>query len=113
MPTNDQYWAALQAKICVKCIDGDGSGSCLIARGSDCALRTHFDQIIATVNSVYSPDVAPYVDELRRNVCASCTGQTPGGACSLRDETECALDRYFPLIVQVIEETQLRNRLKI
>jgi hypothetical protein len=29
----------------------------------------------------------------------------------MRDETECALDRYFPLIVQVIEETQLKKRL--
>jgi hypothetical protein len=113
MPTSEEYWAALQAKICAKCVDGDGSGACLIAPGRDCALRTHFDQIIATVNSVYSHSVAPYVDELRRNVCASCSGANPGGACSLRDETECALDRYFPLIVQVIEETQLKKRLQI
>jgi hypothetical protein len=113
MPTSDEYWAALQAKICVKCVDGNGSGACLIAPGRDCALRTHFDKIIAAVNAVYSHSVTPYVDELRKNVCASCAGQTPGGSCSLRDETECALDRYFPLIVQVIEETQLKKRLQI
>lgn len=112
MPTSEEYWAALQQKICAKCVDGDGKGHCLIAKSRDCALKTHFPQIIETVNAVFSPSVDPYVEQLRKNVCAVCTGQTAGGACHLRDETECALDRYFPLIVQVIEETQLKKRLQ-
>jgi biotin carboxylase len=112
MPTSEEYWEALQQKICAKCIDGDGTGACLIAPGSDCAMKRHFPQIIETVNAVFSPSIEPYVDQLRKKVCAVCTGQSPEGACHVRDETECALDRYFPLIVQVIEETQLKKRLK-
>ena len=112
MPTSEEYWEALQRKICARCIDGDGTGACLIAPGSDCAMKTHFPRIIETVNAVFSPSVEPYVDQLRRNVCAVCTGGSSEGACLLRNETECALDRYFPLIVQVIEETQLKKRLK-
>jgi biotin carboxylase len=112
MPTSEEYWEALQRKICVKCVDGDGSGSCLIAPGSDCAMKTHFPQIIETVNSVFSPSVEPYVEQLRKKVCAVCTGQSSEGSCRLRSETDCALDRYFPLIVQVIEETQLKKRLQ-
>jgi biotin carboxylase len=112
MPTSEEYWEAIQQKICAKCIDGDGTGACLIAPGSDCAMKRHFPQIIETVNAVFSPSIEPYVDQLRKKVCAVCTGQSPEGACHVRDETECALDRYFPLIVQVIEETQLKNRLK-
>jgi hypothetical protein len=112
MPTDEEYWQALQSKICAKCVDGDGKGGCLIAPGRDCAIKTHFGQIIESVNSVFSPSVEPYVEQLRKHVCSVCTGQSAGGDCSLRDETECALDRYFPLIVQVIEETQLKKRLQ-
>ncbi len=111
MPTNEEYLSALEQRICAKCVDGDGSGQCLIAPGRECALRSRFPQIIETVNAVFSQSVEPYVDELRKRVCALCTEQTPEGTCALRDETECALDRYFPLIVQVIEETQLKKRL--
>ncbi|HMK38315.1 MAG TPA: hypothetical protein VK569_03175 [Bacteroidota bacterium] len=112
MPTDEEYWDALQRKICAKCVDGDGHGGCLIAHGRDCAIKTHFPQIIESVNSVFSPSVEPYVEQLRKRVCAVCTSQSSGGECRLRDETECALDRYFPLIVQVIEETQLKKRLQ-
>ena len=111
MPTNEEYWAALQQKICAKCVDGDGGGGCRIAPGHECAVKTHFPQIIESVNSVFSQSVEPYVEQLRKKVCAVCTSQSSEGACRLRDETECALDRYFPLIVQVIEETQLKKRL--
>ena len=111
MPTNEEYRAALERVICAKCGDGGGDGSCRIAPGRDCAIRAHFTQIIDTVNSVFSSSVEPYVEQLRKKVCAVCTEQSPGGGCALRDETECALDRYFPLIVQVIEETQLKKRL--
>ena len=111
MPTEQEYWEALEQKICSKCVDGDGKGGCLIAPGRDCALKTHFPRIVAAVNSVFSPSVEPYVDRLRSEVCASCAHQSAGGSCSLRDDTECALDRYYPLIVQIIEETQLKKRL--
>ena len=111
MATNEEYLSALEQRICAKCIDGDGSGGCRIAPEHECAIRAHFPQIIESVNAVFSPSVEPYVEQLRRRVCAVCTSQTSAGTCRLREETECALDRYFPLIVQVIEETQLKKRL--
>ena len=111
MPTDQEYWEALQRKVCAHCVDGDGSGACLIAPGRDCALKTHFPRIIESVNSVFSSSIEPYVEQLRKKVCSACSHQEPGGACSLRDDVECALDRYYPLIAQVIEETQLKKRL--
>jgi hypothetical protein len=53
----------------------------------------------------------PYEEELRKRVCFHCKNQTSDGRCSLRENVECTLDRYFPLIVEVIEETQMRERL--
>ena len=111
MVTEQEYWEALRHKVCAKCLDSDGTGACLIAPGRECAMKSHLPAIIDAVNSVYSPSIEPYVEQLRKKVCASCTSQRPGGSCSLRDDTECALDRYYPLIVQVIEEAQRKKRL--
>ncbi len=111
MPTQEEYWQALQAKICVKCLEGDGQGNCRIAHDGFCAMKMHFPQILEVVNSVYSHSILPYEEELRRKVCFHCKNQTSDGRCSLRDHVECSLDRYFPLIVEVIEETQMRARL--
>ena len=111
MPTELEYWEALQAKICSKCADGDGRGGCMIAQGRECALRVYFPQILDAINAVYSPSIEPYEEQLRRRVCGVCSHQTADGTCRLRNDVECALDRYFPLVVQVIEDTQLRKRL--
>lgn len=106
MPTEDQYWEALQARICSKCVDGDGAGGCRVS-GGDCALKQHLPNIIGAVSAVYSTSVDLYLEQLRSKVCRECTHQSADGACSLRDNVDCALDRYFPLIVEVIEE--IRN----
>ena len=111
MPTHDEYWQALQAKICVKCLDGDGDGNCRIADDGFCAMKAYLPQILEAVNSVYSHSIVPYEEQLRKSVCSKCTNQSVNGPCLLREEVECALDRYFPLTVEVIEETQKRAHL--
>ena len=111
MPKQDEYCQALHSTICVKCLDGDGRGECRIADDRVCALKTFLPQVVETVNAVYSHSIAPYEEQLRKKVCRECRNQSAVGQCILRDEMECALDRYFPLIVEVIEETQKRAHL--
>lgn len=108
MPTYDEYWEAVQEKVCVKCLDGDGRGGCRIGKDEVCALKSYFPAVIDVVNSVYSHSIIPYEEELRRRVCTVCRHQSVNGVCHLREQVECALDRYFPLLVEVIEETQRR-----
>ncbi len=107
----EKYWEAVQSRICTKCVDGNNKGECLLDGGDDCMLKMHFPQVLATVNSVYSPSIEPYEEQFRKSICAACSFQSPGGQCKRRDDLSCALDRYFPLIVEVIEDTQLRGRL--
>lgn len=111
MPTHEEYWEALQAKVCIKCLDGNGDGDCRIAGDGFCAMKIHLPNIIEAVNSVYSHSIVPYEEQLRNKVCSTCTHRSADGHCSLRDEVECALDRYFPLIVEVIEETAKRSHI--
>ena len=112
MLTDEEYWSMMQAKICAKCVDGDGGGGCRIAHGHDCALRKYFPQILEVIGSSYSHSIEPYERKLRNKVCGICIHQSPGGVCSLREEVDCALDRYFPMIVQVIEEAQWLEAMK-
>jgi hypothetical protein len=106
MLTDDEYWMMMRAKICSRCVDGDGSGGCRIAHTQECALKKYFPQILEVVGSSYSGSIEPYEQKLRNKVCGLCIHQSSSGVCSLRNEVDCALDRYFPMIVQVIEEAQ-------
>ncbi len=110
MLTNEEYWRLIEAKICAKCIDGDRSGGCRMEHGLECSLKRYFPQILEVVGSVYGHSIEPYERLLRNKICGICVHQSPDGVCSLRNEVECALDRYFPLIVEVIEEAQLKER---
>lgn len=112
MPTHEEYWESLQAGICAKCIDGDGRGNCRIGNEETCALKRFLPEIVEVVESTYSGSMDPYVEALRKKVCTACLHQSFSGSCSLRKDLACALDRYYPLIVQVIEETRLQERLR-
>ncbi|HXG01338.1 MAG TPA: hypothetical protein VNL69_11130 [Bacteroidota bacterium] len=108
MATYEQLWQALQQRVCVKCLDGNGQGGCRVSHDGFCALKVYFPAIIDVVNSVQSTSILPYEEQLRRRVCSTCKMQSPDGTCVLREHVDCALDRYFPLIVEVIEEEQRR-----
>ncbi len=111
MVTQEQLWQALQGRVCVKCLDGDGQGACRIGRNGFCALKEYFPAIVEVVSQVQSVSILPYEEQLRLKVCSRCKEQSPEGRCMLREHVDCALDRYFPLIVEVIEETQRRTSL--
>ena len=106
MPTRDEYWLALQQRVCAKCIDGDGAGNCRLAQDEDCALKTHFPLILEVIQSTSSDKIDPYLERLRNSVCGICIHQSADNSCRLRDNVDCALDRYYPLIVEVIEEVE-------
>jgi len=102
----DKFWPVIQDKVCRRCIDGDGQGNCRLALSRVCELKEYFPQILNVVNSVSSDQMMDYVLRLRVHVCSECSHQTPDGQCRFRDKVDCALDRYYPLVVQAIEEVK-------
>lgn len=102
----NHYWSAIQGRVCQKCIDGDGSGGCRLPLDQSCPVLEFLPQIVQSVTNTRSDRYDDYVDALRKNVCARCKEQAPEGVCLRRNSVECALDRYYGLILQVIEETQ-------
>lgn len=102
----DQYWNMLQTRICRRCVDGDGTGACRLPAGEECALYRNLPQIIATVLSVESESIDGYIARLRQNICSACDAQDANLVCHKRDQLECALDRYYPLVVEIIESVK-------
>ena len=125
-PTLDEYWEAVQRRVCVKCIDSDGHGNCLLSGEDECGLILHFPKIVETVLSVKSDSLDPYIEALRHNVCSQCPSrfrgtrsppdivwtdkhQSPDGTRMFRSRADCGLDRYFPMVVEAIERAQLEQ----
>jgi hypothetical protein len=66
-------------------------------------LFTRLDDVIRVVEGIRDYSVAPYHEKVREIVCATCR-QDGSGRCATRDQQHCGLDKYFPIIVAVIEE---------
>jgi hypothetical protein len=99
----DQTWESIRQKVCRKCVDGDGKGGCRLPIDDSCGLDTFFPEVVQVVSNVHSDSYQDYVNALRANICATCEHQFANGDCKKRDALECALDRYFPVIIEVIE----------
>lgn len=98
-----QYWQSIQQKICPRCLDGDGQGNCRLPVGEECALKSFLPQIVMTLENAESGSMDTYISKLRRHVCILCDHQQPDTVCKKRNDLECALDRYYPLVVEIIE----------
>lgn len=103
----EKYWEAVQYRVCAKCVDGDRHGTCRLSGEEECGIKLHFPKIVETILSVQSEKLDTYVQALRNNVCATCKHQSSDGTCMFRRHLDCGLDRYFPMIVEVVENASL------
>ena len=99
----DRYWQEIRRRICEKCVDSDGTGDCRVDPAIDCAIRQYLPLIVGAVSRVSSDRVVDYVAELRGIVCAQCKHAAADGHCEVREGVDCALERYFPLVIEAIE----------
>ena len=96
--------AALRRQVCSVCVDRNVDGSCDLDAHHECVLFDRLPQVAKTILLVQSGTIGDYMSAIRENICAQCSHQRLDGSCDKREEVRCALDRYLPLIVDVIEE---------
>ena len=101
------YWQAAQAKVCVHCVDRDAHGNCRLSGEEECGLKAYFPKIVEAILTVRDTKIEPYIDSLRRNVCEHCRHRSSDGMCSYRTRLDCGLDRYFPLVIEAVEEVRM------
>ena len=101
---HDRVEKRLRSTICPACIYRLANGGCGLTGRDECPILVNIDAIIRIVRTTHSDSIGPYVDRLREAVCANCTMQDIHGHCRMRDHADCALDDYFALIVEIVEE---------
>jgi hypothetical protein len=106
MGYDERYLQAIREKVCTKCIDRTTAGICAASTYEACAINRFLPEIIDIVLTAAGNNAGATVARLREKVCSVCQHQSPDGRCDLRDDVECALDRYFPLIVEAIQEVK-------
>lgn len=100
----DKYLRAIRQNICSICADSNELGRCNLTDDEICALEVYLPQIVEIVHSVDSQNMQDYIDALRKEICSECRTQDTDGYCYLREDVNCSLDRYFPLIIETIQK---------
>lgn len=106
MAHDERYLQAIRERVCRKCLDRTPTGLCVTSTFDACAINRYLPEIIDIVLTTEGDDIDAFTAKLRERVCAVCDHQSPGGRCDLRDDVECALDRYFPLVVEAVLEVK-------
>ena len=104
------YEAAIRNYVCARCVDfGEDSVCHKPGGGEACAVIRHLKEIVYIAKQVHSKKVDPYVQALREKVCSHCENSQKDGSCKEREEIECCIDRYLPLVLQAIEDSDARH----
>jgi len=106
------YIDAIRKNICAICVDSDESGECTLTKEEVCAVEYFLPKILELVHHTKRYDLAGYEKLLREEICSECKASTDKDNCYLRDDVNCSLDRYFPLIVETIQKVD-RGEIKI
>ena len=93
----------LRETICPTCYRFTSERTCSLPKDRSCSLFGNLEGVVDDVRSTHSPRIDPYVDVLREQVCARCHFEDDHGSCPCREDLDCALNVYFPLIVDTIE----------
>ncbi|HVK40718.1 MAG TPA: hypothetical protein VNA88_19450 [Candidatus Kapabacteria bacterium] len=108
MPALEYLWDEIELAVCRVCVDHTSAG-CRSADAGRCALKNRFRNVVEAIASTTSATYPPYVAALRSQVCTVCEFQHEAGRCSRRDNVDCALDRYYPLVIDAVEEALYGN----
>jgi hypothetical protein len=93
----------IRRNVCSHCIDANANGLCTLPSELQCPIELYTARITNAIAKVDSDDYQAYVDALRGAVCCDCSYGSPE-TCVLRTQVDCPLDRYYPMIIDAVEE---------
>jgi hypothetical protein len=100
----DKYKSAIKENICSVCIDSDDDGICTLTEDETCAVDYFLPQIVDIVRRNHHSRIEELENKLRDEICSDCQTSAGKEYCYLREDANCALDRYFGRIVEVIQK---------
>ena len=104
-----KYLDAVRENICKICVDSTEKGKCTLNKNEICAIEFYLPQIVEVVHQTNSEYVDDHYKTLKEKVCSDCKTRDTEGHCFLKDDANCSLDRYFPIIVETIQKVDAGN----
>jgi len=101
-PRDLAFREAIREHVCGVCLDQRDDGSCGLTRRV-CAIDRHLPRLAEVLSQIQSSRMDEYEAAVRAEICGTCPEQEAGGRCALREEVECALFAYLPLVLEAIE----------
>jgi hypothetical protein len=98
-----RYRDAITRHVCAVCCTPGADGICALTAEDLCAIERFLPGIVEVAAQVKDTGYEGAIDALRNTVCRRCR---EGGEsfCPVRDDDRCMLERYFPLILDAIDE---------
>jgi hypothetical protein len=102
----DKYLKALKENVCSICVDSSEKGLCTLNAKESCAVELFLPKILELIHSNGNANIHEMQTKLRETICVECRTQENGN-CYLREDANCSLDRYFLLIVEIVQKVDL------
>lgn len=106
-PRYQGYMDAIRSRVCAVCLDSRDDKSCSLT-GRVCAIEQHLPRLVAALSSITSHRMDEYEAAIRADVCSSCANQDAQGSCAQRNNADCALQAYLPLVLDAVEDVNSR-----
>jgi hypothetical protein len=103
-----KYREAMRRVVCEHCIDFAEDGSCKTHDADGCAVFRYLPELVQIALTLHERKVEPYVEAVRKHLCTSCRDSAGTGQCELRENLDCGLNRYLPMVLEAIEEVNLK-----
>lgn len=106
------YEAAIRRHVCEKCIDFGQDASCHSKDPEGCAVFRYLPELLRVALELRERNIEPYVKAVRRQICSQCKNAKGSDHCELRDNIDCGLNRYLPLVLNAVEEVNQKLNLR-
>lgn len=101
------YRTALKKHVCTICCDSDQKGRCTLNDEEVCAIELYTDEIVDIIHENNDKPYEEIQNVLREKICAKCKTRSQDGHCYLKEDANCSLDRYFYLIIDIVNKVDL------
>lgn len=103
------YREAIREQVCRVCLDQASDGGCGLSRRT-CAIEAHLPRLATVLAGIDSPRMDEYDAAVRAEICPACPQQDAQGTCPVRDDSDCALLTYLPLVLDAVESVRASVR---
>jgi hypothetical protein len=97
-----EHLSEIRRQVCSRCIERPPGGPPCLPLGKACAIELHLPALVEAVRAIESPLMAPYIDQMHQQVCATCPQRGQEGC-------PCPAEYLLTLLVQAIETIDQRR----